>query len=59
MRKVINIYISDKSTMEYSTGLILELEDGTYLEQCSTDFIVPFHEISKEEFNQLKNNGNE
>lgn len=46
MQKVKNIYIADQRELENyaTTGLVLELEDGSFLAQSSTDPIVPFSE---------------
>lgn len=49
MKKVKQIWYakhgSPELTSNYATGLILELEDGTMLEQLSTDMIEPYAEI--------------
>lgn len=58
MKRVKNIYLIDKAGSvdgfsdaskatgkTYATGLILEMHDGTYMAQLSTDMIQPFEEV--------------
>lgn len=54
MKKVVNIYYTSETKEvggHYSTGLILELEDGTKLRHQSTDPVMtfePFTNLSKD-----------
>ena len=51
--KIKNIYLIEKfedchpALGTYSTGLILETEDGRLLKQCTTDCIEPYAAINK------------
>jgi len=45
MKKVKQIYLTEKEVGYAGTGLILELEDGTFLAHYSTDPIKPFEKI--------------
>lgn len=48
MMKVKNIYLIDEKELgNYATGLVLELEDGTFLAHCSTDIVAPFKVVEK------------
>lgn len=46
IQKVKNIYFSKKGQLNCETGLVLELEDGTFLAHCSFEPNEPFMEIS-------------
>ncbi len=45
MKKVKQIYYDKKISGNYSTGLVIELEDGTFLRHQSTDAVMPFEEF--------------
>lgn len=49
MRKVKNIYFDTAVGGDYSTGLILELEGGTFLRHQSTDPVMPFETFTPRE----------
>jgi hypothetical protein len=49
MRKIKAMYFAEKEEKEnaYQTGLFLQLEDGTFMAQNSTDPIVSFSEVTQ------------
>jgi sulfur relay (sulfurtransferase) complex TusBCD TusD component (DsrE family) len=49
MRKIKAMYFAEKEEKEnaYQTGLFLQLEDGTFIAQNSTDPIVSFSEVTQ------------
>lgn len=49
MKKVKQVWYSDSTEGvggHYSTGLILELEDGTFVRHQSTDPVMPFEKFA-------------
>jgi len=59
MQKVKNIWLFDqnerKQLGDYSTGLLIELEDGKLLTQVSTDIIVMWSSVDYNKLLQRKN----
>lgn len=45
MEKIKNVYYDESLLGGYATGLVLELENGVFLRQNSTDVIQPFSAI--------------
>ena len=51
IKKVKNIYFAETESEKekigghFTTGLVIELEDGRFLRQQSSDIIMPFEEI--------------
>lgn len=54
IKKVKNIYFVFGKVNDYSTGLIIELENGRLLAQQTTDAIMPYEDIFSEELNNIK-----
>lgn len=48
--KVVNVYYQKKepTMIPYQSGLILDLEDGTFVSHYQDGFIIPFDPIEKE-----------
>jgi hypothetical protein len=44
--KVKQIYFEQDGVGDFTTGLVLELEDGRFMKQQSTDMVKPFEEIT-------------
>ena len=48
MKKIKNLYFSERADIlggHSATGLVLELEDGTFLRHQSSDVLMPFEKI--------------
>jgi len=47
--KVVNVYFNEKKDSDYLSGLVLELEDGRFMQHGQDGYVVPFSEVKEEQ----------